>query len=603
MKDAEMRRDEVLFNTDSQSVSLQPRGPESEVATPTNFQRQTLVQATLVFMVITIISLVALFVMGFQKPRHAPAAQTSQEFPRDNSIEALKPNYSYYSQWQDTIQKLKDQSSTNCGLEIQMLTCRVDNINSQIQLLSGHLENTSADIQVVKGIITNANNTLSSQTQLLRSSLEGATIEIQKLKRGLDKAHALNFQTQSLLKNSSENNSAELHKLNRSLENANTEIQALKVGLEMANAQSQETNSSLKSANALIHVLKGNLSHVNDLMTQSQVLRSSLEGANAEIQRIKGNLQNANALNSQTQSFIRGGLDNTSAEIQLLKGHLERARAESHLLKNDLEKVTTQTQQTNSHLEQTDAQLQVLKREMKNIDALNSQNQVLIGQLKNAHVEIQTLKQGMKATEALDSKTQILERDLKKANVEIQRLKGNLANTTALAMKIQETQSGLETLRATFASQEQLQSTQDQLLQLLLQGWMAYSGNLYYFSDTKKSWNEAEKFCVSNKAHLTSMTSVEEQNFLTKYTKNSFYWIGLTDSGTEGSWRWTDGTPFNAAQNKKFWSKNQPDNWRNKDGKFEDCVHMQQEWNDINCDNLYQWICKKPSGQHVTVEG
>lgn len=51
----------------------------------------------------------------------------------------------------------------------------------------------------------------------------------------------------------------------------------------------------------------------------------------------------------------------------------------------------------------------------------------------------------------------------------------------------------------------------DQLLQLILQGWNVYGGSLYYFSHVKKSWHEAERFCVSQGAHLASVTSEEEQ--------------------------------------------------------------------------------------------
>lgn len=51
----------------------------------------------------------------------------------------------------------------------------------------------------------------------------------------------------------------------------------------------------------------------------------------------------------------------------------------------------------------------------------------------------------------------------------------------------------------------------DQLLQLILQGWHVYGGSLYYFSHVKKSWHEAEQFCVSQGAHLASVTSEEEQ--------------------------------------------------------------------------------------------
>nr|KAF6307719.1 C-type lectin domain family 4 member F [Myotis myotis] len=48
-----------------------------------------------------------------------------------------------------------------------------------------------------------------------------------------------------------------------------------------------------------------------------------------------------------------------------------------------------------------------------------------------------------------------------------------------------------------------------------------------------------------------------------------------------------------------FWNDNQPDNWQHGNGQDEDCVHVQQKWNDNNCNALYQWICKKPLSQGV----
>lgn len=50
-----------------------------------------------------------------------------------------------------------------------------------------------------------------------------------------------------------------------------------------------------------------------------------------------------------------------------------------------------------------------------------------------------------------------------------------------------------------------------QLLQMVLQAWKFDGGSLYYFSRVKKSWHEAEQFCVSQGAHLASVASKEEQ--------------------------------------------------------------------------------------------
>lgn len=46
--------------------------------------------------------------------------------------------------------------------------------------------------------------------------------------------------------------------------------------------------------------------------------------------------------------------------------------------------------------------------------------------------------------------------------------------------------------------------------------------------------------------HIGLNTAFSLQAFLVKFTSTSYHWIGLTDRGKEGFWRWVDGTPFNA---------------------------------------------------------
>ncbi|KAG8518746.1 C-type lectin domain family 4 member K, partial [Galemys pyrenaicus] len=458
-----------------------PPGMDSQAMSPSNPKILRLVRAAVAFVTVTLVfSLVVLFLVVLQSPRHAPEDAVFQKLTGDNASGQLPVDP---CKLQKTVQMFKCHAENSNPWSM-------DNISSQIQMLGGHLENTRADVQMAK--------------------------------------------------------------------------------------------NSLKD--------------VSTLRMQTQVLRSSLEGANIEIQKLKGGVEKANALSSQTQSFLRSSLENTSTEIQLLRGGLERACNESHLLKRDLETVTTQTQVANSRLDQTDAQILTLKAELTDMNISNSQIQVLTGQLKNANREIQTLKQGMKDTATLSSKTETLESNLQKADAEIQRLNGSLESTKTLAAKVQETQSQLETLQASIASQMQLQRTNNQLLELILQGWTIYDDHLYYFSYIKKSWHEAEQFCVSQGAHLVSVTSVGEQAFLVKFTRTSYHWIGLSDAGTEGSWRWVDGTPFDSAKSRAFWEKNQPDNWKHKDGRTEDCVQIQQKWNDNFCDSLYHWVCKKSRG-------
>nr|XP_020728574.1 C-type lectin domain family 4 member F [Odocoileus virginianus texanus] len=607
MKEAEMRVDQVHFCTDNPSVSLSSQGldPVAVVSAAPKMPRR--LKATLASLgVFMVFCLVTLFVVALQHPR--PALETPayfQELLGDNHTgQFLKePDYPYHSvrvvDLREAVRLFKGhvENASTWSVEIQLLTCRVDNVSSQIQMLGGDLESASADIQMLKGLLKDA-STLSFQTQLLKSSLEETTSEIQKLQGDLEEANASNSQIQSFFKSSLENTSIELHVLSRGLENANTEIQVLKAGLETANAEVRLANSSLKNVNAQIHVLRGNLDSVSDLRAHHQVLRSSLESTTAEMQRLKGSLQDANALNSQTQTFIRGSLDNTSAQIQVLRSHLERAGGEIHLLKTDLENVTAQTQTANSLLEQTDAEMRVLKTELKSAVALGSKIQVLNGLLRNASQEIQTLKQGMKDAAALHSQTQMLERNLQEARTEIKTLREDLGNTKTLTTTIQEQQRSLEGFRTALASQEQqLQRTRNQLLHLITKDWKSYNGNLYYFSSAKKTWQEAEQFCVSHGAHLASVTSEEEQAFLIQFTGSVYYWIGLTDRGTEGRWRWTDDTPFDHAGSRAFWDQNQPDNWPHGIERSEDCVQVQRKWNDISCSALCNWICKTSVGQ------
>ncbi|XP_039375100.1 C-type lectin domain family 4 member F-like [Mauremys reevesii] len=138
------------------------------------------------------------------------------------------------------------------------------------------------------------------------------------------------------------------------------------------------------------------------------------------------------------------------------------------------------------------------------------------------------------------------------------------------------------------------------MLTKLSRGWRFYSGNLYYFSQERKLWDEAERFCVSQDSHLTSVSSQAEQEFISKETKGQDHWIGLTDRETEGSWRWVDGTEYRADASRGFWGENEPNNYNPEIDGGEDCVHTEPRfrnlWNDYKCTEPLRWICKEAHG-------
>ncbi|XP_043838388.1 C-type lectin domain family 4 member K-like [Dromiciops gliroides] len=131
------------------------------------------------------------------------------------------------------------------------------------------------------------------------------------------------------------------------------------------------------------------------------------------------------------------------------------------------------------------------------------------------------------------------------------------------------------------------------ILTLLSKGGKFYNGNLYYFSQKKTSWYEAEKFCESWGSHLTSVASVEEQEFLIKRAKGISYWIGLTKQGTEGSWHWVDGTPYSETSSRRFWIEGQSQPQKVRDRCVEIQVKALSSWNDRDCQDPLQGLCKK----------
>jgi C-type mannose receptor len=68
------------------------------------------------------------------------------------------------------------------------------------------------------------------------------------------------------------------------------------------------------------------------------------------------------------------------------------------------------------------------------------------------------------------------------------------------------------------------------------------------------------------------------------------FWIGLTDTDTEGLFKWVDD---NSRATFTDWYQSQPDNG----GNIEDCVHFKaiwnMQWNDRGCLSTEKSICEK----------
>ncbi|XP_055766464.1 fibronectin-like isoform X4 [Salvelinus fontinalis] len=123
------------------------------------------------------------------------------------------------------------------------------------------------------------------------------------------------------------------------------------------------------------------------------------------------------------------------------------------------------------------------------------------------------------------------------------------------------------------------------------EGWRRFGSSCYYLSTEGKSWEKSRQDCLERGADLVIINSEEEQTFINGFESVKWVWIGLTDSVTEGTWKWVDGTPLTTP---RFWWSGEPDG-----GVGENCVEIyymssgQGVWRDYDCSFSQQWICEK----------
>ncbi|XP_051962429.1 CD209 antigen-like protein E [Xyrauchen texanus] len=118
-----------------------------------------------------------------------------------------------------------------------------------------------------------------------------------------------------------------------------------------------------------------------------------------------------------------------------------------------------------------------------------------------------------------------------------------------------------------------------------MDGWIWYQSNFYYISSEKKSWSESRRYCIQKGADLLIINHKNEQDFLKKFSGEDKFWIGLTDTEKEVTWKWVNGSALTSG----FWKSGQPDGQRQ-----ENCALTESSrWHDYPCFDVYKWICEK----------
>uniref|UniRef100_A0A671U6P9 C-type lectin domain-containing protein n=1 Tax=Sparus aurata TaxID=8175 RepID=A0A671U6P9_SPAAU len=143
-----------------------------------------------------------------------------------------------------------------------------------------------------------------------------------------------------------------------------------------------------------------------------------------------------------------------------------------------------------------------------------------------------------------------------------------------------------------------------------LPGWVLHNSSCYYFSviessTIKKNWPDSRADCIRRGADLIVIDNKEEQRFVSdcdENTKSEYYmfgdgfWIGLTDTKSEGTWVWINNV---TEVEQRYWMDREPNN----DNFGEDCgvavYSSSNPWKtrfDASCQHEYRrWICEMTS--------
>ncbi|KAM9825983.1 C-type lectin lectoxin-Phi1-like [Syngnathus typhle] len=127
--------------------------------------------------------------------------------------------------------------------------------------------------------------------------------------------------------------------------------------------------------------------------------------------------------------------------------------------------------------------------------------------------------------------------------------------------------------------------------------WEPFWKHCYLIPRDKLTWWDAEEYCVSQKAQLSSVRSEDEMDFLTKLVTKAGVWSAFL--GLRITWKrafWGNYFPEfynsdNATPDYFRWNEGEPNNHRGR----EFCVEVRTDGylNDWRCDRPQGFICKK----------
>ncbi|XP_057683835.1 galactose-specific lectin nattectin-like [Corythoichthys intestinalis] len=133
-------------------------------------------------------------------------------------------------------------------------------------------------------------------------------------------------------------------------------------------------------------------------------------------------------------------------------------------------------------------------------------------------------------------------------------------------------------------------------------GWTQLDDHCYIFVNQERTFIDAEQICIlkggnlmsilDRKEHVLALELIHEALGVTTFRDDT--WIGGHDGVAEGTFIWTDGSPYDFT----MFENGQPDNFGSAG---EDCLEIDgatKEWNDDNCNDENFFICIKKAHEH-----
>ncbi|XP_032204777.1 C-type lectin domain family 4 member D-like isoform X1 [Mustela erminea] len=122
-------------------------------------------------------------------------------------------------------------------------------------------------------------------------------------------------------------------------------------------------------------------------------------------------------------------------------------------------------------------------------------------------------------------------------------------------------------------------------------GWRAFQSNCYFPLNDNKTWDKSERNCMRMGAHLATISTEAELNFISQFLDRRFsYFLGFIDEN-HGGQSLVNKTAF--YPHNLLWHEGEPKN------QEENCivlVNVQDKWtwNDSPCNFETKSICKLP---------